>query len=94
MRVLDSKAPEDAPVIAAAPPITASLTEAAAQVRADNSSALLASPSSLCVPCAALQRHSAVLRGLNALGVPYVENTRLVRGLVSAGEALTRVAPC
>jgi histidyl-tRNA synthetase len=57
LRVLDSKRPQDAPVIAAAPRISAHLSEASAG------------------------HFTAVLSGLDALGVPYRVDEMLVRGL-------------
>lgn len=61
LRVLDSKSPQDQPLIAEAPRLEAYLTTEASE------------------------RFAAVLDGLEALGIRYRRNTRLVRGLVRFG---------
>ena len=57
LRVLDSKRPQDAPVVAGAPLITAFLSDGARD------------------------HFESVLGALDSLGIPYVLNERLVRGL-------------
>jgi histidyl-tRNA synthetase len=57
LRVLDSKRPQDAPLVASAPSMADHLSPAAAE------------------------HFQAVTRGLDALGIPYVIDPKLVRGL-------------
>ncbi len=57
LRILDSKAPEDAALVASAPTFL----------------------DTLCAPCA--EHFAAIRTALDAIGIAYVVNTRLVRGL-------------